>query len=75
MGVIKTISLWDGVYMKLVNESKTKNRKISQLINHHLQEYYKQKEEVKMIKCEKCGAVYSSKLGMCPQCYKGVQHE
>ena len=70
MGVIKTISIGDEIYMELVKESRMRNRKISQLINHHLQEYYRQQKEPKIVKCDKCGAEYSSKLGFCPNCNK-----
>ena len=65
MAVVKTISLSDDIYVELIKESRTSGRKISQLINHHLREYYKQ-QEPKMIKCLKCGAEYSSKLKECP---------
>jgi len=73
MGVIKTINLRDEIYLKLMRESERQSRKISQLINHHLQEYYKKKEEEEMVRCKKCGAMYSKKLGACPQC--GAENE
>jgi len=62
-----SVNLSNDVYFKVVKESNEKGVSISKVITHHLREYYKAKE-IKIIKCDKCGAEYSSALGQCPSC-------
>lgn len=54
--------------IKFEENCKRKKVKMSVMVNKLIRDFNRKNEEIKEIKCPKCGAKYSSVLKECPQC-------
>jgi uncharacterized OB-fold protein len=70
MSVVKTFSLSDEVYEYIREIAKRRGTKESSILNFIIKEKIEEekKENLKLVKCDNCGAMYSAKLEKCPGC-------
>jgi len=59
----------------IMNFLKTKDSMGGSLRHTYRRPSLKFKLKYKMLKCEKCGAEYSEKIGFCPQCKTNKKRE